>query len=95
MKLTKKDTIKKMINSLKDYAERKSINLEDIRRLFKSLDTDELNSLDDLFNDNGEGRVDYFSVYSMDYARQFTEDVTSDLYDEKRWEVEQEAMRRF
>ena len=91
----KEQIIKQMIKSLKKYAEEKGVSIESVRECFKSLDTDGLNSLDDLFQDNGEGRFDYFSSFSLDYAREFTDDNTSDLYDEKRWEVELEAMQRF
>lgn len=95
MKKSLETTAKEMITSLKEYAEDKGITVEQVRECFKTLDTDGLNSLDDLFQDNGEGRVDYFSWFSMDYARQFSDDVTSDEYDERRWEVEVKAMKEF
>ena len=95
MKNSLETTAEEMIASLKEYAEEKGITVEQVRECFKTLDTDGLNSLDELFQDNGEGRVDYFSSFSMDYARQFSDDVTSDEYDERRWEVEVKAMKEF
>lgn len=53
---------KQMVVSLRDYAEEKGIPLEEVKKCFKNLDTTGLNSLDDLFQDNGEGRLT-FSVH--------------------------------
>lgn len=95
MKNTLEETSKKMVDSLKAYAQEKGVDLQEIRNLFQTLDTAGLNALDDLFNDGGEGRFDYFSAFSIDYAIQFNKDITSDEYDERRWEVEVKAMKEF
>lgn len=95
MKITLQETVNTMIQDLKEYADFKGVNHNEIRKLFKTLNTDGLNALDDLFQDNGEGRVNHFSIHSFDYARQFNDDVTSDEYDERRWEVEVKAMSEF
>ena len=84
-----------MVSSLKGYAKDNNVSLERIRILFKKQNTDGLNALDEVFKDGGEGRYDYFSSFSHDYARTFTTDHLSDLYDEKRWEVELHAMKKF
>lgn len=88
-------TAEEMIRTLKEYAKEKNVSEADIRSLFAKQNTDGLNALDDLFHDGGEGRVDYFSTFSMDYANNFSKDVTSDEYDERRWEVELKAMKEF
>lgn len=66
LNVLKSDAVNDMINSLEQYAIEKGISL-------KSNIPDDVNKLDDVFKDNGEGRHDYFTIESYPYAKQFGE----------------------
>jgi len=60
----KKDTVKNMITSLELYAQENGF-------ILKGNIPDDVNKFDDLFDDGGEGRHDYFVIESYNYAKQF------------------------
>ena len=64
LNIYKSEAVKNMISSLEGYATKKGVSL-------KGNIPDDVNKFDDLFDDNGEGRHDFFVMESYSYAKQF------------------------
>lgn len=64
LSILKKDAVNDMVMSLENYAKKKNVSL-------KGNIPDDVNKFDDLFDDNGEGRHDFFVIESYSYAKQF------------------------
>ncbi len=62
----KSEAVRNMIFGIEGYAKNKGISL-------KNSIPEDVNDFDDLFNDNGEGRHDYFTIESYNYSKQFGE----------------------
>jgi hypothetical protein len=58
--------VENMIESIENYAEKKGISLENNI-------PENVNDFDELFKDGGEGRCEYFTDLSWDYALPFGE----------------------
>lgn len=61
---TKKDAVRDMIAGLEEYAKKRGVSLE-------GQIPDDVNRLDDVFNDGGVGRCEHFTDLALEYAIQF------------------------
>jgi len=59
-----KDTVSDMVSALEDYAEALGVSLPNAI-------PDDVNELDELFQDGGEGRCEHFTDLTWEYASQF------------------------
>lgn len=91
MKVYLQDTVNEMIDSLKEQAKQHDVSEADIRTLFKDK---RINDLDDLFNDGGEVRCEYFGDLAFEYALQFGT-FESKGFEEARWKAIELAMKKF
>lgn len=62
--ITKTQSVNDMVNGLNAYAEKLNVSL--VNRI-----PEDVNKLDDVFNDGGEGRCEHFTDLSLAYALQF------------------------
>lgn len=91
MKITLQETAFEMIDSLKYEAKQHDVDENDIRKLFKDQN---VNDLDLLFNDGGEVRCEHFGDLAWDYASQFGK-FESTNFENARWKAMKLAMDEF
>ena len=75
--ITKKETVDKMIQSLKEELHRLHINEEDVRTRFRQ--TKDVHVLDE-FDATGQMCYEFFIDIALDYARQFAAFGSVDFY---------------
>lgn len=85
------EIVEQMIKSLKEKAEQHDVNIEDIRKLFED---HKVNGLDDIFDDGGVVRCEYFTDFALDYSLQFGE-IDTDPFWKAQWEAIRKAMDEF
>lgn len=85
MEITLQETVDKMIESLEERAEHFEVHLNGINS--KNFNT----FLDDLFEDGGEVRCEYFTDLTFDYALQFGE-FESNGFESARWQAIEMAL---
>jgi hypothetical protein len=89
--ITKKETVNKMIESLKEKAQENNVDLSQLN--YNGSISTIVNSIDNLFKDGGEIRCENFCDIAWEYASQFGE-FAGDKFEEKRWECTESAIKQ-
>jgi hypothetical protein len=84
LQITQKETVDKMVQTLLDRANAKGITLPPVN---------DVNELDDIFNDGGEARCEHFADIAWDYALQFGK-FESDKFDAAQWSCIENAITK-
>lgn len=84
------EVVDRMVTVLKAEAKRAGVDEGDVR---KALNED-INHLDEVFNDGGVARVEHFVDLGMDFASEYGS-IDSSLFDDVLWDLIEEAIDRF
>lgn len=82
--------VDRMVIALNAEAKRAGVDEGDVRKALK----EDINYLDDVFDDVGVARVEHFVDLGMDFASEYGS-IDSSLFDDVLWDLIEEAIDRF
>lgn len=84
------EVVDRMVTALKAEAKRAGVAEGDVRKALK----EDINYVDDVFNDRGVARCEHFVDLGMDFASEYGS-INSSLFDDVLWDLVEEAINRF
>lgn len=84
------EVVDRMVKALKVEAKRAGVAESAVREALQ----EDINYLDDVFNDGGVARCEHFVDLGMDFASKYGS-INSSLFDDVLWDLIEEAIDRF